>query len=110
MTGLASFVSKPFSLLARFTILVSTAMNDLIEWRPPFEEMEFEFLEHSLVGSHWMVFSARFSYKSHHSFSSFCKNPLGTCFLRGSWLSSLNRHEEFYIVAISLFHDEDIRQ
>ena len=30
--------------------------------------------------------------------------PLGTCFLRGSWLSSLNRHKEFDIVAISLFH------
>ena len=36
--------------------------------------------------------------------------PLGTCFLRGSWLSSLNHHKEFGIVAISLFHDEDIEQ
>ena len=84
-------------------------MNDSIEWRPSFEEMEFEFQELSLVGSHLMVFSARFSYKLHPSFSSFCKNPLGTWFLRGSLLSSLSRHIEFDIVAISLFHDEDIR-
>jgi len=49
-------------------------MDDSIEWRPPFEEMEFEFLELSLVDSHWMIFSARSSYKSHPSFSSFCKN------------------------------------
>ena len=26
-------------------------MDDSIKWRPPFEEMEFEFLEFSLVGS-----------------------------------------------------------
>ena len=51
------------------------AMDDSIEWRPPFEEIEFEFLEFSLVGFHWMVFLAKFSYKSHPSFLSFCKNP-----------------------------------
>jgi len=50
-------------------------MDDSIEWRPPFEEIEFEFLNFSLVGSHWMVFSNRFSYKSHPSFSFFYKNP-----------------------------------
>jgi len=49
-------------------------MDDSIKWRPPFEEMEFEFLEFSLVEFYWMVFSARFSYKSHPSFSFFCKN------------------------------------
>jgi len=49
-------------------------MDDSIEWRPPLEEMELEFLEFSLVGSYWMVFLARFSYKSHPSFLSFCKN------------------------------------
>jgi len=49
-------------------------MDDSIEWKPPFEEMELEFLEFSVFGSHWMVFSARFSYKSHPSFSSFYKN------------------------------------
>jgi len=27
-------------------------MDDSIEWRPPFEEIEFGFLEFSLVGSH----------------------------------------------------------
>jgi len=75
LTGLDSFVSKTFSLLVRFAILGSIAIDDLIEWRPSFEEMEFEFLEFSLVGSHWMVFPARFSYKSHPSFSFFCKNP-----------------------------------
>ena len=76
MTGLGSLVSKASSLLVRFAILASLAMNDSIEWRPPFEEMEFEFLELSLVvGSYWMVFSARSSYKSHPSFSSFFKNP-----------------------------------
>jgi len=37
--------------------------------------MEFEFLEFSLVGSHWIVFSARSSYKFYPSFSSFYKNP-----------------------------------
>jgi len=50
-------------------------MDDSIEWRLPFEEMEFVFLEFSLVDSHWMIFSARFSYKYHPSFSSFYKNP-----------------------------------
>ena len=64
-------VSKASSLLARLANLASLAMDDSIEWRSPFEEMEFEFLEVSLVGSHWMVFSARFSYKSHLLFSSF---------------------------------------
>ena len=73
--GLGSLVSKASSLLARLANLASLAMDDSIEWRPPFEEMKFEFLELSLVSSHWMVFSARFSYKSHPSFSSFCKNP-----------------------------------
>ena len=75
MTGLDFLISKPFSLLARFAILASAAMDDSNEWRPPFEEMEFEFMEFELVGSHWIVFSARFSYTSHPSFSSFCKNP-----------------------------------
>ena len=71
MTGLGSLVSKTFSLIARFTILALLAMDDSIDWRPPFEEMEFEFLEFSLVGFHWMVFSARSSYKSHSLFASF---------------------------------------
>jgi len=31
-------------------------MDDSFEWRPPFEEMELEFLEFSLVGFHWKVF------------------------------------------------------
>ena len=110
MTGTGSLVSKTPSLLTRFAILALAGMDDSIKWRPPFEEMEFEFLEFSLVGSHWLVFSARFSNKSHPSFSSFCKNLLGTCFLRGFWLSSLNRHKEFDIIAISLFYDEDIGQ
>ena len=35
---------------------------------------------------------------------------LDTWFLRGSWLSSVNLHKEFDIVAISLFYDEDIGQ
>ena len=97
LTGLGFLVSKTSSLLVRFAILGLAVMNDSIEWGLHFEEMEFEFLEFSLVGSHWMVFSARFSYKSHPSFSSFCKNPLGTWFLRRSWLSSLNRYREFGI-------------
>jgi len=84
LTGLSSLVSKASSFLAIFAILASAAMDDSIEWRPSFEEMEFEFLEFSEVGSYWMVFSARFSYKSHPSFLSFCKNPFGTWFLRGS--------------------------
>ena len=74
MPETGSLVSKTYSLLARFAILSSAAMDDSIEWGPPFEEMEFEFLEFSLVGSHWMVFSAIFSNKSHPSFSFFCKN------------------------------------
>jgi len=75
LTGTGSLVFKTFSLLARFAILASAVMNDSMEWRPLFQVMEFEFLEFSLVGSHWMVFSARFLNKSHPSFSSFCKNP-----------------------------------
>jgi len=75
LTGLGSLISKTFSLLARLAILVSAAMDDSTESRPPFEEMEFEFLENLIVGSHWMVFSVRFIYKSHSSFSSFFKNP-----------------------------------
>jgi len=75
LTGLGFLVSKAFSLLVRLANLASLAMDDSIEWRPPFEEMVFGFLEFSLVGSHWMVFLARFSYKSHPSFSSFYKNP-----------------------------------
>jgi len=75
LSGLGFLVSKAFSLLARFAILASLVMDDSIEWRALFEEMEFEFLELSLVVSHWIVFSARFSYKSHPSFPSFCKNP-----------------------------------
>jgi len=57
--------------------------------------MEFEFLEFSLVGSHWMVFSARFSYKSHPLFHPFARIPL---------------LQEFCIIIISLFHDENIEQ
>ena len=68
-------VSKTSSLLTRFAILALAVMDDSIKGRPPFEEMEFEFLEFSLVGSHWMVFSARLSYKSYPSVSSFYKNP-----------------------------------
>jgi len=49
-------------------------MDDSIEWRPAFEDMEFEFLEFLLVGIYWMVFSARFSYRSHPSFSFFWEN------------------------------------
>ena len=57
-------VSRASILLIRLEILVLVVMDNSIEWRPSFEEMEFEFLEFSLVSSHWMVFSARFSYKS----------------------------------------------
>ena len=56
------FLSRTSTLLARFAILASLAMDDSIEWRPPFKEMEFEILEISLVGSYWIVFLARFSY------------------------------------------------
>ena len=52
LTGLGSLVSKTSSLLARLANLDSLVMDDSIEWRPPFEEIEFEFLELSLVGSH----------------------------------------------------------
>jgi len=75
LIGLGFLISKASALLARFAILVSTAIDDSIEWRPLVEEMVFEFLEFSLVGSYWIIFSARFSYKSHPSFFSFCKNP-----------------------------------
>ena len=76
LTGTGSLVSKTFSLLARFAILASAAMDDSIEWRPPFEEMEFEFLEFSLVDSHWMVFSTRFSYNPILHFPPFERSPL----------------------------------
>ena len=75
--------------------------------------MEFEFLEFSLVSSHWMVFSARFLYKSHPSFSSFCKNPLGTWFLRESWFGNLNHHREalspFLYVMMSVLGNEILK-
>ena len=45
MIGLGSLVSKASSLLARLANLALLAMDDSIEWRPPFEEIEFEFLE-----------------------------------------------------------------
>ena len=85
-------------------------MDDSIKWRPPFEEMEFEFIEFSLVGSYWMVFSVRISHKSHPSFSSFCKNPPWHMISKKVLVDSLNRHREFDNVAIFLFHDEDIGQ
>jgi len=47
-----SLVSKTSSLLARLANLALLVMDDSIEWRPPFEEIEFEFLEFSLVDSH----------------------------------------------------------
>jgi len=47
-----SLVSKASSPLARLANLDSLSMDDSIEWRPPFEEIEFEFFEFSLVGSH----------------------------------------------------------
>jgi len=40
-------------------------MNDSIEWRPPFEEIGFVFLDFLGVGPHWMIFLARFSNNSH---------------------------------------------
>ena len=84
-------------------------MDDSIEWRPPFEEMEFEFLEVSLVE---VPIGWSFPLDSHINFflnfHPSARIPLDTYFLRGSWSNSLNRHKEFSIVAISLFHDEDI--
>ena len=52
LTGTGFFVSKTFSLLATFAILASAAIDDSIERRPPFEEMEFEFLKFLLVDSY----------------------------------------------------------
>ena len=48
---LGSLIFKASSLLARLANLASLAMDDSTEWRPPFEEIELEFLEFSLVGS-----------------------------------------------------------
>jgi len=40
-------------------------MDDSIEWRPPYEERQFVFLDFLVVGSHWMVFSTKSSNNSH---------------------------------------------
>jgi len=73
-TGTGSLVSRSFNLLDRLEILASAAMDDFIEWIPPFEEIELVSLDFSEVGSHWMVFSVRSSNKSRPYFSSFFKN------------------------------------
>ena len=51
-TETGSLVSRASNLLIRVAILASVAMNDSIEWRPPFEEIGFEFLEFLLVSFH----------------------------------------------------------
>jgi len=45
-------VSRASILLIRLEILALAAMNDSIEWRPPFEEIGFVFLDFSGVSSH----------------------------------------------------------
>jgi len=39
-TETGSFVLRIFSLLARLAVLASVAMDDSMEWLPPFEEIE----------------------------------------------------------------------
>ena len=58
MTETGSLIPKPFGLLAEFAILTSAAMNDSIEWRPPFKEMEFEFLKFFIS---WFPLNSLFS-------------------------------------------------
>jgi len=65
LTGTGFFVSRHSILLIRLKILASAAMDDSIEWRLPFEEIGFAFPYFSGVGSHWRVFLARSSNKSH---------------------------------------------
>jgi len=43
LTGTSFLVSRAFILLLRLEILASVAMDDSIEWRPPFEEIGFVF-------------------------------------------------------------------
>ena len=59
-----SFVSKASILLIRVAILASAVMNDSKDRSPPFESIDYEFLDFSEVGSHCKVFSARSSNKS----------------------------------------------
>ena len=65
LTTVGSLVYRNSILLIRLEILVSTAINDSIEWRLPFEELKFVFLDFSEVDFHWMVFSARSLNKPH---------------------------------------------
>jgi len=65
LTGTGSLISRDSILLLRLEILASTVIDDSIEWRPLFEEIEFVFLEFLGVDSYWKVFSARSLDKSH---------------------------------------------
>ena len=72
-------------------------MDDFIEWRPSFEEMEFEFLESVPIG--WS-----FHLDSHINpiihFHPFARISLDIWFLRGSWLSSLNLIENLALLSL----------
>ena len=93
-------VSRAFILLIRLVILASEAMDDSMQWRPPFEEIGLVFLDFSEVSSHWMVFSVRSSNISHSWFYPFARIPLDRWFLGGSSFGSLNCHRELDIVTI----------
>ena len=107
LTTVGSLVYRNSILLIRLEILALAAMDDSIEWKHPFEEIELVFLDFSRVGSHWCVFLARSSNKSHPWFSSFCKIPRGTWFLREFFSGSLNCHRLIGIIVTSFCYDED---
>ena len=100
-------VSRASILLIRLEILVSTSMDDFIEWRPFFEEMGFVFLDFSEDVTIGGFFRLDFQINLTLGFYPFARMPLDTWFLRRFCFDSLNRHREFGIVTTSLCHDED---
>ena len=56
MTEIVSLVSNAFSLLINLAIFTSAAMDDSMDRISPLQAIEFEFLDFSGVGSHWMIF------------------------------------------------------
>ena len=78
LTETGSLVYKASNLLIRLEILASAAIDDSIEWRYPFEEIGFVFLDFSGVSSHWMFFRPDFLINLTLDFHSFARIPLST--------------------------------
>ena len=65
MAAAGSLVFNALILLISVAILTSEAADDFIDKSAPLEVMDYEFLGFFELSSHWMVFSAIFSKRSH---------------------------------------------